>query len=378
MNKNFFNLVSILIIACFITITQVPSSIINAGTSSDNFECNGNVLVKYTGKSKSVTIPNTIKEIGSEAFYGNPYVKSIKLPNNLETLGRASFAYCSALEKISIPNSVIRIDSGAFACNLSLKSVKIGKNVKELGEGIFAGCTSLKNVKFNNNDNFLVKDGAIFDHNEEILYQYLPGSQNSTFKVPQGVIQIKKYAFWGCDKLGSVFLNSHINDISGYAFSNCTSLKEIHIPYSVNLIGPKAFENCLSLEEVYIPPSVYSIHKTAFDGCINLLLKADVGSNIESFVIAYNENQKEEQKHNIENNHENNEQQNVTNTDSTNDSNSNDSNRIENNEDDSSNYGNTKIVGGKAVFMIDKNSTNVYHGNMNETVSYNDSPNIGN
>ena len=53
-----------------ILVTQVPTVEMNAAPSSD-FQIDGTKLVKYTGTASSVSIPDSIKTIGAEAFAGN-------------------------------------------------------------------------------------------------------------------------------------------------------------------------------------------------------------------------------------------------------------------------------------------------------------------
>lgn len=376
MNKRISKLVVVLLIGCVISISQIPGAVTNAKSTSQDFECDGNVLVRYTGTGSVVSVPGNIKEIGNEAFFGNPYVRRVKLPGALEKIGQASFAYCSRLEKISIPDSVIQVDSGAFACDLSLKYVKFGKDMQELGNGVFAGCTNLENVKFKDNVHFNVSQSAIFDKTGEVLYQYLPGCVNTVYNIPDEVKQVRKYAFWGCDKLKNVSLSSNMSVISGYSFSNCTSLENVHIPYSVNLIDVKAFEDCISLEEVYLPPSISKISDSAFDGCSKLFLKADVGTDAENFALHYNglksqvpdseddktaleENNTFETEFPFDQNKVENESQNNNGAGISSDS-------------FSSDYGTTKIVGGKAVIIADQKSFNVLEGRNTGSVSQNE------
>ena len=45
----------------------------------------------------SITLPDTITEIGGYAFYGCDWLKSIELPNNLEVIGVCAFRECKNL-----------------------------------------------------------------------------------------------------------------------------------------------------------------------------------------------------------------------------------------------------------------------------------------
>lgn len=66
----------------------------------------------------SVTIPNTVTEIGGRAFYFCSSLSSITIPNSVVSIGSGAFQGCSGLTTITIPNSVVSIGSGAFYnCN---------------------------------------------------------------------------------------------------------------------------------------------------------------------------------------------------------------------------------------------------------------------
>lgn len=91
--------------------------------SDANFVIEDGVLKEYKGSKKNVKIPNSVKEIGSRAFYSLP-VTSIKIPSSVKTIGEDAFMMTN-LKKITIPKSVKKIGTGAlFGCE-DLKKVKI-------------------------------------------------------------------------------------------------------------------------------------------------------------------------------------------------------------------------------------------------------------
>lgn len=275
-----------------IVVTQIPVEQMEAAENPSDFQLDGTTLVKYTGTATAVSVPAEVKKIGEEAFAGNTTIQSVKLPDDLETIEYGAFGYCSSLKKIQIPDKVTKVGSGAFACCTSLSTVTLGAEVKELGNGVFAGCTALKGVKLGKNTRFQMKDGALYDKDTTKLYQYFCGYINSDYVMPSTVEEIGVYAFWGCNNLKAVVLNSEMNTIAGYAFSNCASLNEIQIPYSVTTIGAKAFEDCAGLTNVTLPPSVRTIHETAFDGCVNLTLTGSEGSAGGEFAKEFNSREK--------------------------------------------------------------------------------------
>lgn len=65
---------------------------------------------------ESITIPDTVKILGDEAFLDCAYLTEVKLGANsqLEEIGRDTFKNCPSLKEITIPKSVTTIDPTAF------------------------------------------------------------------------------------------------------------------------------------------------------------------------------------------------------------------------------------------------------------------------
>lgn len=63
---------------------------------------------------KSITIPNSVTEIGSGAFLESSYLQSVVLPNNIQNLESYVFGYCHQLKSITIPASVTTIGADAL------------------------------------------------------------------------------------------------------------------------------------------------------------------------------------------------------------------------------------------------------------------------
>ena len=84
------------------------------------------------------------------------------------------------------------------------------------------------------------------------------------------VVEIDKYAFYGCASLTSVVIPNSVTSIGEGAFSGCSSLVSIELPNSVTSIGNSVFEDCDTLTSIEIPDSVTSIGASAFYNCSSL------------------------------------------------------------------------------------------------------------
>ena len=220
---------------------------------------------------KCVSIPTSVKN-GKKLL---PVIRLVKveIPGYVESIDYNAFAGCTSLEKIKIPDTVTEIGNGAFSGCTSLKSVVLGKKLKSMGNGVFADCESLESASFTKgNTEFIYDSGIIYSADKTIIYSMLPGYEESNYKMPSSVTQIRSNAFWGCKKLKKVQIGNNVEEIPDYAFTNCTGLEKVIFPYSLHNIDLKAFANCVNLGEIEIPISVSRIHSTAFEGCRSLRL----------------------------------------------------------------------------------------------------------
>ena len=94
----------------------------------------------------SVVIPNSVTNIGDEAFHGSFNMTSVTIGNSVTSIGASAFFSCKGLHSIIIPNSVTTIGSQAFYACHSLTSVTIGNSMVKIGSIAFGFCTNLKDM----------------------------------------------------------------------------------------------------------------------------------------------------------------------------------------------------------------------------------------
>lgn len=260
---------------------------VNSRAASDgaDFNMNNRELVGYSGTDSVVTIPDGVQVIGRGAFAGNPYITEVILPDTVTEIGYGAFEDCTALQKITLPYSVVTVGDSAFNRCSNLQSVTIGSGLRALGSGAFADCDSLSNVRIDaNNAYFSCMDGVIYDASRHKIYQYLAGRTERQYRMPDTVVDIARYAFWGCGQLEDITFSSGLTKIPDYAVANAESLETVTINAPLCAIGLKAFDGCRSLKQIIFPVSVTEIHDTAFDSCgTEVLFVCEEGSYVEGY-----------------------------------------------------------------------------------------------
>lgn len=232
-------------------------------------------------KIAAVVIPDSIKQIGKNAFCGCVGLKSVKWPKNtkkvgdetfkgcvelisfdseasIEKIGAAAFYGCKKLSYFSISSSIKSIGISAFEGCEAIETITVCAKLKEIKDSVFKDCTSLKEVVIENGIT-VIGDNA-----------FKGCSLLSTVEIPISVTVIGRSAFEKCGLLTKIGLPSGIIEIKDATFAECLSLQEIFIPNGVKTIGRKAFNKCKRLQAVHIPETIAKISDMAFYGCIKL------------------------------------------------------------------------------------------------------------
>ena len=87
--------------------------------SADNISRDEVVITRYMGRAAAVTVPSivngmTVGGLGDVVFFQNQYVTQITIPTTIRTIGSNTFAGATSLTTIDIPASVETIGNSAF------------------------------------------------------------------------------------------------------------------------------------------------------------------------------------------------------------------------------------------------------------------------
>ena len=245
----------------------------------------GNAL-QYNSSLISVTIPNSIKSIGGYAFYGCSILASVKIGDGVETIGGYAFYGCN-LVSVTIGKKVNTIGSYAFAGPNPLTQVYISDLAAwcriDFSDAASNPLTYAHHLYLDKKE---VKDLVIPEGIEEIKnFAFYGGENIRSLVVGSGVSKIKISAFYGCTALASVTFPESLTSIWKSAFEGCDNIEEIELPDMMTTIGEGAFKNCSKLEKLKLPQNLQIIKNEAFRGC-PLLNSITIPASVE-FIYNY-------------------------------------------------------------------------------------------
>lgn len=95
----------------------------------------------------SLSMEDTVTEIGERAFSGCTALKFITWSPNLQAIRSYAFAGCTTLNAISIfSNNELMIGDNAFSKCSGVVTVDLGEGITSIGEKAFADCTSAEKI----------------------------------------------------------------------------------------------------------------------------------------------------------------------------------------------------------------------------------------
>ena len=218
----------------------------------------------------SITLSNTLKSIGDEAFRNCKSLRSVNLPESLRYIGFEAFRD-SSLVSAYIPDSVSYVGGGAFYCCYDLKSAKLSQSMTEIPERMFGYCTLLTSIDFS--DRITAVGSSAFykcgltslDLNEieTIEREAFYGCTNLRFVDADEVRTIGNEAFYDCTSLKYVSFDE-IESISYRAFGKCTSWDYVVFSESLRYLGEDSFRGCTSMSDAYFEGPMPVIGDNAF------------------------------------------------------------------------------------------------------------------
>lgn len=254
------------------TITGATFTITVTAPSRDfTFDATTGTIKKYNGNDAVVNIPSEINgtpvtTIGNAAFRDSS-VTSVTIPDSVTEIGSNAFAGCTNLTSVTYGGdwSNLTIQSGNPAVE---DAAKDAANEQLFDFEFIPNNTAVIVKKYNGTaadvtipSHYKGKPVTMIDH------AAFHDSAVTSVTIPDSVTSIPDDAFAFCSQLTNISIPNSVTFIGFSAFNSCTSLKSITLPSSLSTIQSSAFYNCGNLETIRIPVSVTFIGNYAFDDC---------------------------------------------------------------------------------------------------------------
>lgn len=156
---------------------------------------------------RSVTIPDSVTQIGMNAFADCSNLVSVAVKRDAESfglfrigsfafancvslvdvdltnavhlsgIGRGAFAGCTSLEQIELSGHYCRLDEFVFRECENLREVALPTMVEEVLGSAFIGCARLREIKIAPGGNYLFEKGILYDKTKRKLVRCLTGNR---------------------------------------------------------------------------------------------------------------------------------------------------------------------------------------------------------
>lgn len=178
----------------------------------------------------------TVKALAKTAFRYCDF-ESITLPNTIEQIESEAFAYCTKLTMIGIPYLVDKIYPSTFLDCRALTSVRYldsngntafgNDKITEIGDHAFDSCVLLRDFYSPKKCTYFGESS--FKNCRSLVNFYFP-SEIKDNGVTQNPITIRSYAFADCKSLIFVYYETNVVEVDNYAFVDCHT--DLHIKYN--------------------------------------------------------------------------------------------------------------------------------------------------
>lgn len=236
----------------------------------------GRQAFMFCSELTDIPILDSVTEIGSESFHQCEKLDTVIIPEGVTSVADGMFSYCYNLHTVTLPDSVTAIEERAFT-GTALTQIHIPANVTQIGTDAFSECFALSTITSDSEsypaiDNVLYEKSANGDY---ALIRYPSQRADPAFKIPNGVARIETHAFAGCEQLERIAIPSSVTKILESAFSNCTALNNIE--YSGSRSQWNAIFTDSGLQNVPVAPG--SIDVTVTSDIRSVTAKVD-GSSV--------------------------------------------------------------------------------------------------
>ena len=201
---------------------------------------------------KRVVIADGATSIGYSAL-GSDTIESVHIPNTVTNIGAEAFFYSPSLTRIDIPDSVEEIGDRAFMDCSALTNIVVGTGLKKVGDRAFETYCEATDIHIRDLTAWCEIDFCYSAPRYNALY--LNGHLVENLAIPDGITDILG-SFAGCRRLVNITIPASVTNIADGAFfdsANQKNLKSVTFLGDAPEIGSDAFGGGSQNLTFYIP-----------------------------------------------------------------------------------------------------------------------------
>ena len=104
------------------------------------------LIITSAHEHNSVILPDSIEEIGEDAFSRCLNIRSIRLPSSIAILRDNVFFSCVNLNSVVLPDKLNTIGKFTFCACEALQEIHLPSSLQNIHATSFLGCVNLKNI----------------------------------------------------------------------------------------------------------------------------------------------------------------------------------------------------------------------------------------
>ena len=216
--------------------THVEGAVIVGHTYNSDHTLSSSLSIPSKVKAFNENTEYTVFKIGNGAFSENSRIEYVSIPNTVIDIGSDAFFNCENLQYNEYKGALY-IGSAenpymlcVEAASFSIETLELHPDTRFIGAFAFLGCTDLREVSF-----------------------------------PDGLVYIGSYAFNQCKKISELTIPDSVETIEMRAFEQCYGIQTLTIG-AVEEIGYRAFYECGTMS-LTLGEGIINIAERAFEGC---------------------------------------------------------------------------------------------------------------
>ncbi|MBQ6102556.1 MAG: leucine-rich repeat protein [Kiritimatiellae bacterium] len=223
--------------------TEIPERFVYATKNTQNVEFNFGEGVEtigmnalYTGafhgnSGYDLILPSTLRSLGSQAFQGAAFTSvTFKAGCSIENL--TAFQYCNKIcQPVYVPDTVKEIGNNAFGWASQLPAIVLSPNsrLERIGSYAFVACSALTNTPA-----FPDTLASIGDNAFQSCGKF---GGTGVLRIPSSTLSLGNTVFMGCGSLKNVVFEDGCTNIGSGLFRLNTSLTNVVFPKSLRYCG---------------------------------------------------------------------------------------------------------------------------------------------